>query len=68
MEAFMTPQKRQQRHIESKEDVDGLYEIYNKSVSLVLSNMEGNDAIIFEQIRSKLTLDFLRSLTIYNFK
>lgn len=64
----MTPQKRQQRHIESKEDVDGLYEIYNKSVSLVLSNMEGNDAIIFEQIRSKLTLDFLRSLTIYNFK
>jgi hypothetical protein len=64
----MTPQKRQQRHIESKEDENDLYEIYNKSVSLVLSNMEGNDPIIFEQIRGKLTFDFLRSLTIYNFK
>lgn len=54
--------------IESEDDVEQLFSIYNKSISLVLSNMEGNDDTIFEQIRSKLTMSFLASLTTYNFR
>lgn len=67
MEAFMTEEKRSLRLIEDKEDVDKLYEIYNKTVSLALSNMEGNKTTIFEQIRNKLSLGFLKSLALYNF-
>jgi len=68
METFMTKEKQITMLIESKENVDELYQIYNKSVSLVLSNMEGNDDVVFEQIRNKLTLGFLGALTIYNFR
>lgn len=68
METFMTREKQITMLIESKENVDELFEIYNKSVSLVLSNMEGNDDTIFEQIRNKLTLGFLGALTLYNFR
>jgi hypothetical protein len=68
METFMTKEKQITMLIESKENVDDLFQIYNKSVSLVLSNMEGNDDILFEQIRNKLTLAFLGSLTVYNFR
>lgn len=53
--------------IEDKESIDKLYEIYNKTVSLALSNMEGNKTTIFEQIRNKLSLGFLKSLAVYNF-
>ena len=67
MEAFMTEEKRSLRLIEDKEDIDKLYEIYNKTVSLALSNMEGNKTTIFEQIRNKLSLGFLKSLAVYNF-
>lgn len=45
-----------------------MYEIYNKTVSLALSNMEGNKTTIFEQIRTKLSLGFLKSLAVYNFE
>jgi hypothetical protein len=68
MEAFMTKEKQITMLIESKENVDELFDIYNKSVSLVLSNMEGNDDVVFDQIRYKLTLGFLGALTIYNFR
>lgn len=47
METFMTKEKQITMLIESKENVDELFDIYNKSVSLVLSNMEGNDDVVF---------------------
>lgn len=43
----MTEEKLALRLIEEKEDIAKLYEIYNKTVSLALSNMEGNKSTIF---------------------
>ena len=68
METSMTKEKRELRLILENEDRDKLYEIYNKTVGLALSNMEGNKAIIFQQIRNKLSLSFLKSLAVYNFE